>query len=195
MRIAEFINTRSRAPKRGTVAVAVGWCRLGDLLLDSGELWIGDPQMSWAESREHGGCIVRLRAGRYRVSFGLVTFGQGLFTSRLRVCQQGIRQVTVGKELGQVGTDSAQIGVCDIRAIKRAYEIAFPDYDEAFAYFDKNLKPRAGILRPNGQRGACLPFVESGFGDGMGPVVELRSGAKRVGVDAEFIPDSYAYST
>lgn len=171
-----------------------GWCRLCELTLDSGELWIGDPQMSWAESRGHCGCIVRLPAGKYRVSVALVTFGQGFFTSRLRVCQKGIRKATVGKEIGQAGTDSAQIGVCDIRAIKRAYEIAFPDSDDGvFEFFDEYLNPRAGILQPIGLRGARLPFVNSGLGDGMGPVLELRSGPKRIGVDAEFIPLGYTY--
>lgn len=72
--------------------------------------------------------------------------------------------------------------------MKHAYETAFPDSeDDVFEFLDKGLSPRVGILQPNGTRGARLPFVNSGLGDGVGPVFELRNGAKRIGVDAEFI--------
>jgi hypothetical protein len=135
-----------------------------------------------------------LPKGLYRVSAQAITFGKGYFCSRLQVCQRGLRNPKTGNQIAETGTDTGQIGVCDIRAIKRAYDAAFSDsYEEVIRYFEQNIRSRAGVLTPNGMREARLMFVESGFGDGVGPVFELLSGKKRVGVDAEFISADYRF--
>jgi hypothetical protein len=118
----------------------------------------------------------------------LTAFGRWHAVARLRVCRNGIADPIAGEEIGQAGTDSALIGVCDARAARSAFEAKFGDDEDAAPRFLAEFSyRRVGILRPNDPTDAGIVYANSGFGDGVGPAYELRKGADRVGVEFVFI--------
>jgi hypothetical protein len=175
-------------PQPGTAYRAVGWFDVAELQLSSGALWIGDPGFSWAELAGGDGNRVTLAPGGYVVRAFVTAFGDGNFVARLRVCAFGSLDPMLGRELAQAGTDCAAIGVCDAEEMLAAYRAQFGDDLNAGARFlEKFDFQRAGVLRLTGESGPALVYVQSGFGDGIGPVLELLDGVRRVGVELPFI--------
>jgi hypothetical protein len=181
-------------PKPGTAGRALGWFDVAELELHSGSLWVGDPGFSWAELAGGDGNRAALDPGRYAVRGFVTAFGGGNFVARLRVCAVDVGEPTLGRELAQAGTDSAAVGVCDAEEMLAAYRAKFGDNRNAGARFLEEFDfQRAGVLRVGDVSGPALVYVQSGFGDGVGPVIELLDGQRRVGVELPFIkPDATA---
>lgn len=141
------------------------------------------------QEKEGGdGSRITLEPGRYVVSAFVMAFGGGNFIARLRVCCAGTTEPTLGEELAAAGTDSAAVGVCDADEMLVAYRAKFGDDRNAGALFLENFDfKRAGLLRVASETGPTLVYVQSGFGDGAGPVLELLDGQRRVGVELPFI--------
>lgn len=175
-------------PEEGTTGRDLGWFDVAELGLQSGTLWVGDPAFSWAELAGGDGSRITLEPGRYVVSAFVMAFGGGNFIARLRVCCAGTTEPTLGEELAAAGTDSAAVGVCDADEMLVAYRAKFGDDRNAGALFLENFDfKRAGLLRVASETGPALVYVQSGFGDGAGPVLELLDGQRRVGVELPFI--------
>lgn len=175
-------------PKAGTAGRDVGWFDVAELELRSGMLWVGDPGFSWAELADGDGNRITLEPGRYAVRAFVMAFGDGNFIARLRVCSARTPEPTLGRGLAEAGTDSAVVGVCDAEEMLAAYRAKFGDDRNAGALFLENFDfERVGLLRVASKTGPALAYVQSGFGDGCGPVVELLDGQRRVGVELPFI--------
>lgn len=175
-------------PMPGTASRDVGWFDVTELELPSGQLWVGDPGFSWAELDGGDGNRIALDPGRYAVRAFVMAFGEGNLVARLRVCAIGTDEPKLGAELTQAGTDSAAIGVCDAEAMLTSYRAKFGDDRNRGALFLEEFAfQRAGVLRVDDGVGPALVYVQSGFGDGGGSVLELLDGARRVGVELPFI--------
>jgi hypothetical protein len=179
---------RDQWPEPGTAGRDLGWFDVAELPLSSGVLWIGDPGFSWAELDAGDGLCIPLEPGRYAVRAFVMEFGEGAFVARLRVCAIDAPAPSLGDELAEAGTDSAAIGVCDAEEMLSAYRAVFGSDRNAGAQFLEDFDfHRAGVLRVEGESGPGLIYVQSGFGDGGGPVFELKDGERRVGVELPFI--------
>jgi hypothetical protein len=159
-----------------------GWLEVGELELN-GPLWIGDP---YTVQRQLG-FTVRLPRGSYRVEGRGLVDDQGFpRVSRLRIVSDAARAFRVGDKLGDCGTDTAMLALCDIDEVERvAEEVETDDIRErVFDAADAGcgaieIYPRGEMLR--------LIFSHTGYGDGTFPVLPLRDGAHTVGVELEFI--------
>lgn len=176
-------------PRPGTPSRDVGWYEIAPLSLRSGELWVGDPEFSWAELNEGEGITVALEPGDYIDRAYVVAFGNGNFVSRLRICRNNVHEPVRGAELAQAGTDSASIGVCDAGEVLAAFRSRFKDDINAAARFLEDFDyARVGLLHPRGNAGAAVIYLKGGLGDGGGPFYELLDGDRRVGIELPFIP-------
>lgn len=174
-------------PEPGLTGQAVGWFDVAELPLPSGRLWVGDPGFSWAELADNDGLYIDLEPGQYRVQAFVLAFGTANLIARLRVCAIQSPALEHRAEIAEAGTDSASIGVCDAAAMLTAYEAKFADRNSGALFLEDYDFQRAGTLRIDD--GPPLVYVQSGFGDGAGPVFELLSGTRRLGVELEFIPE------
>ena len=183
---------RDGFPPSGATGRNLGWYDVATLSLVSGELWIGDPGFSAAELHGDDGLRVALEPGTYSVRACVVDFGTGNFVARLRVCSLDLSDLAPGEEIGEAGTDSAAIGVCDARELLAAFRSRFGDdmnMNAAAQFLEDFDYQRCGVLQPDENVEASLVYVHSGFGDGGGPVYELVADGRRVGVEVPFIPD------
>jgi hypothetical protein len=175
-------------PGHGVAGRDLGWFPLARLPLPSGRLWVGDPDFSWAELRSDDGFRAQLVAGDYDVSASVTAFGQANLVSGLRVCRTGIGDAKLGGDIGEVGTDSAAIGVGDAREVWNAFCAGFGDDTDAPVLFLERFEHRrCGLILPGGDSGAAIVYVNSGFGDGGSQARELLVDGARVGVEIQFI--------
>jgi hypothetical protein len=112
--------------------------------------------------------------------------GRDRIVRRLRVRLQSEKNPRLGKELGNTGTDSAMIGVCDIKAFEKA--IGPDPGDEVQDAIEAQTDDGYGIIKLKKFRGAVMPFVPTGS-DGSGPVFALVSGRKHVGIELPFMEE------
>jgi hypothetical protein len=182
MKLGDFLSGKGRFPKGQTTQ----WLPFCALQVKTGVLWAGDPHVANAED----GCVVKVPRGKYVVEGIGLTLGHHRIVSRLRVHLATAMNPNLGKEVGEAGTDSAMIGVCDIKAFNAAFA---EDGDDAVqeaiaAHTDKGF----GIVQVKRRPGAIMPFVPTGS-DGSGPVFALMASGKRVGFQLAFIePESAA---
>src|SRR5262249_22585570 len=112
MNLKDYLSRKGRAA-RGQASDWLHFCTLG---VTSGSLWAGDPHLANADD----GRVVKVPPGRYVVEGMGVASGRDRIVSRLRVRLESAKNPTLGKKLGDTGTDSAMIGVCDIKAFDKA---------------------------------------------------------------------------
>ena len=106
----------------------------------------------------------------------------------MRAYLDGSEALKLGKEIGTAGTDSGQIGVCDPKLLLAAFATAFDNNeDQIFNSLASGFDDCCGVYRPKVGTAGCVVYVPSGFGDGGGPVVELRAGRRTVGLTTNFI--------
>jgi hypothetical protein len=161
------------------------WIELCTIEVNTGSLWIGDPLVANAED----GCVAEVPHGTYSVE-GIGCLSQRVRTiHRIRVRLKSAQSVTVGSEIGETGTDSAMIGICDIRAFDAAVG---PDSQEDIQeeLEAKTQRGGFGLLTFRKYKGAVMAFLPSGDGDGSGPVLDLIAGGQRVGIYHEFFPEA-----
>ena len=189
MTLEEYLqDSRDELPPDGAVGTETEWLSVATLELTTGKLWIGDPQFAWAEANEGEGCLIELPNGSYQVEAKGVDFAGSRFVSRIRVYRAGSTDIAVGDEIGEAGTDSAQIGVADQQALKAAFdESCGDDVDAALDMLEENIDGAVGVFEPVPDGDGRLVFLPSGVGDGGGPVFELLEGRERVGIEHAFI--------
>jgi hypothetical protein len=105
---------------------------------------------------------------------------------RLRVYPKTLRadRLTTGRGVGEAGTDSAAIAVCDLRGLLSAIAGQEHPFQREL---EKQLRGQCGLLTSKVAPGVALPFVQSGFGDGTGPVYALQAEGRRVGIELTFV--------
>ncbi|MGC3958587.1 MAG: hypothetical protein QM813_11795 [Verrucomicrobiota bacterium] len=158
------------------------WLPFCTLDVTTGSLWAGDPHLANAED----GCVVEVPCGRYVVEAIGLAWGKDRIVSRLRVRLEGADNVEIGEELGEAGTDSAMIGVCDIKAFDKAIG---PDTgEEVQEAIESQTGDGFGVITIEKFPGTAMPFIPTGS-DGNGPVMALMSGDRCVGIELKFMDE------
>jgi hypothetical protein len=194
MRLKTYLSKgNEEEPKSGTVGKESKWMLVGRLNVKSGILWIGDPEFAWAELDSGDGCEVKVPPGKYVVEAKGIDFDGARFVAAMRAYLDDSENLKTGKEIGEAGTDTGQIGVADPNLLKAAWEKAFGgDEDKILEALEDGFDEECGIHYPKPRTDGCIVYVPSGFGDGGGPVCEIKSGRKRVGIEASFIESAEA---
>lgn len=188
MKLKTYLAKGKATRPKGATSKESNWMLVDRFVVSSGRVWVGDPMFSWAECREGNGCIIRLPKGTYVVEAKGQEYGGPRLVTRLRVYLDGNEDPKLGKEIGEAGTDSAQIGVCDPKLIMEAFAAAYDnDENRILDSLETTFDDLCGVYRPKPKTDGCVVYVPSGFGDGGGPVCELRVGRRRVGIETEFI--------
>ena len=181
MNLKDYLSKKRKAPK----GVTKDWLHFCTLDVTTGSLWAGDPYVANADD----GCVVKVPRGRYAVEAIGLSCGRDRVVSRLRVRLGSVKNPKVGKEVGETGTDSAMIGVCDIKAFDMA---CGPDSgDEVQAAIEAQTDDGFGIITLKKFAGAVMPFVPTGS-DGTGPVLALTSRGKCIGMELSFMGEDEA---
>ena len=131
------------------------------------------------------GLLVDLSPGNYRVYAKGVNYGGDRRVARLRVVKDGAVP-RLGKEVGKTWTDTAKTGFCDFEVFSEAWG---SDDDASYEIIEPFFESDHGIAVFDASRGAVMPFVPSGFGDGEFPVFELLHDDQRIGFEIEFIAE------
>jgi hypothetical protein len=178
MNLKDYLSKKGQTPKGKT-----DWLFFCNMEVKSGKLWAGDPNLP----NEDDGCAVEVPSGVYVVEGIGMRFGRDRVVSRLRVRLNSASTPILGDEIGETGTDSATIGVCDIAAFEDAYKKdggadAVQDAIDALDGED------FGVLEVPKFPDAIMPFVPTGS-DGTGPVHVLTSGGKCVGIELAFMEE------
>ena len=157
-----------------------GWLELCTIDAHSGSLWIGDPLLANAED----GCVVRVPNGVYCIE-GIGWLFEGLrAVQSVRARLKSALQVEVGSPIGETGTDSAMIGICDLVE----FDKACGDSDEVQEELEEKTQSGFGRITIKKHRKAVMVFVPSG-GDGCGPVLQLIDAGTCVGFQHDFISE------
>src|SRR5262249_34027571 len=116
MTLADYLRGNQRElPSAGTRGMETDWLTFCQLSITTGSLWAGDPCTVGPEE----GCVLKVPQNMYTVEAKCVNFNGPKFISRLRVRLQEADEPVLGQEIGETGTDSAAIGVCDIKALDK----------------------------------------------------------------------------
>ncbi len=180
MNLNDYLSEKGQAPK-GTTKDWLFFCRLE---VKSGNLWAGDPNLPNADD----GLVVQVPVGTYVVEGIGMPFGTDRVVSRLRVRLESATDLKPGKELGETGTDSGAIGVCDLTPFEEAYKID-GGADKIQEVIDA-CRESHGILRFPDFTECIMPFVATGS-DGNGPVIEVLSAQKLVGIELPFMDENF----
>ncbi len=178
--LGRFLSGKMSLP----VTERTEWLELCSIEINSGSLWIGDPLLANAED----GCVVKVPNGIYSIE-GEGCLSQGVRTvRRIRAQLTSTMKFEVANEVGQTGTDSALIGICDIDAFDAACKKGFGD--EVQEQLEHKTQAGFGRITLKEYRGAVMAFVPSGDGDGSGPVLGLLSDGTCIGLQHDFFPDA-----
>jgi hypothetical protein len=183
MNLRDFLSGKGKLQKGKTTQ----WLPFCTLPVTTGALWAGDPNLANAED----GCVAKVPCGEYRIEGVGILLGRRRVVSSLRVRLQTAAAPKVGKEIGTTGTDSAMIGVCDIRAFDAAVRFVGEDaFQEAL---HTQIENGLGIIKIKRQPGAVMPCVPTGS-DGTGPVFALMSAGRRAGIQLTFREENDAHA-
>jgi hypothetical protein len=177
--LERYLSGKGKAPK----GITKEWLYFCELDIKSGKLWAGDPNLP----NEDDGYAAKVPRGTYVVEGVGSRVGGDRIVSRLRVRLRSAPNPTLGKELGDTGTDSSTIGVCDIAPFEKAYKVdggAEAVQDAIDALDGESF----GILKVPAFADATMAFVPTGS-DGTGPVFALMSDGKRVGIELAFMDE------
>lgn len=176
-------------PVKGSLGEESDWLAFGEINCASGKFLVIDP--AFAPEIESG-LLVDCAPGVYQLDAKVMTFGNDKRISRLRAVKRGTPSHTVGSKIGEAWSDVARIGVCDVDALSRAWnEDEDAANDAAESWMDDD-GPVVTLTLP-GHPEAPICAVDSGFGDGTFPVLELLTGGLRVGLEVELIEAGTLY--
>lgn len=182
--LGQSINSR---PAVGATGVETGWMEFVQLSIPNGRLWVGDAWMA----NESDGIAIPVLPGEYVLSVKGMDFEGHRRTSRARVCLSSIQEPKVCDKLGEVWVDVGDLGICDIAALEYALtpDLTYPYQDELR---DRSAEmSKMHFVYPLGEFEIAL--LTTGFGDGVYPVYELRSGGQAIGLEVEFLERRYIY--
>jgi hypothetical protein len=181
MNLKDFLSKKGKAPKGKNI----NWLPFCKLNVTTGSLWVGDPLLA----NDSDGYLAKVSPGHYVVEGIGLASGRARIISRLRVRLESAKNPKLGKELGDTGTDSAMIGVCDIKAFDKA---CGPNSgEEVQEAIEAQTRDDFGIINFKKFPGAVMPFIPIGS-DGSGSVFALMSSGKRVGIELSFLGEDEA---
>lgn len=173
--LMEFLAGKGKLPKGSSTA----WLPFCSIDVKAGALWAGDPHLANADD----GCVVQVTKGNYQVEGVGAIMGRNRVVCKLRVRLTTESNPELGEEVGETGTDSAMMGVCDIEAFDAA---CGPDNgDIVQEAIESQTGEGFGIITISLFPGAVMPFVPTGS-DGGGRVRALVASAKCVGIHLSF---------
>jgi hypothetical protein len=118
MTLQEYLEGQfTGEPKEGDCGKESDWLEFCDLTVQGNKVHVVDA--SYVPDAEEG-CMVTLIPGLYHVQVRAVAYGADVRISRLRVVCHGVSP-SLGTQLEETGTDTANIGVCDHEAFARAW--------------------------------------------------------------------------
>lgn len=190
MTLKEYLaaSVEAPGPPRGK-GVESDWFEVSKLDLNSGLLWMGDPQCSWSEA-EDDDCSIQLPPGPYLLLAKGIDYGGRRFVSRVRIVSEAAPDVvTLSEEIDDTGTDSGRLGFADCHSLRAAYAATCGDDDDEFLdMIEEGITGPIGVFKPDPDGVGELVYLRSGMGDGGGPVLQLTDETGNVvGVEHEFI--------
>src|SRR5262245_23156124 len=163
VKLADCLKKNKRGdPPVGTMGVESDWLEVGTFEVTMGSLWAGDPCVCNAED----GCVVKVPPGSYVVQARAMDFAGRKRVSRMRVVQQSAGNPALGKEIGETGTDTARIAVCDIEAL---YAAIGGDNERFQELVTENDFEDCGIVVFKMKKPVSMAYVSTGS-DGGWPV-------------------------
>ena len=178
MKLRDYLSRKGKAPKGKTK----DWLPFCTLDVTTGTLWAGDPHVADADT----GFVVNVPPGKYVVEGIGMTFNGYRVVSKLRVRLENVENPVVGEHVGDTGTDSAMIGICDIKAFDAA--CGSDSGEEVQEAIESQTGNGFGTITIEKFPGAVMPFVPTGS-DGNGPVFALVSDGKCVGIELPFMEE------
>jgi uncharacterized protein (TIGR03067 family) len=182
-RLLTYLRQSSKTPPQNPgVGLPAEWIPVAEFEVVSSSVWAGDPLCM----NEEDGCLVELPAGTYILAAQGMDFDGFRVVGRVRVYPKTLRpgRLKTGRAIGKTGTDSAAITVCDLRGLLPVIAGQESLFQRAL---EKQLRGRCGLLTSKLAPGVALPFLQSGFGDGTGPVYALQANGRRVGLELAFV--------
>lgn len=182
-RMAEGIQ-----PKKGEKGCPSEWLRFASIDLKGKSFLVVDA--SFVPSKRDG-LSIKAKPGNYEAWVQGISFGHDRRVAKLRVIRSGAA-ASLGRKLGETWTDTATTGVIDYESFKAAW-----GRDDEASY--ERIEPALDALETVGEAvldrkaGAVMLLVESGFGDGRFPVIELVDAGTTVGFEIEFIAEDRPY--
>jgi hypothetical protein len=172
-------------PRKGVRGVEGPWLEVGELDVPTGALCALDPMIFNAED----GLTLHVEPGTYVVEGRVMDFEGHLRVSRMRAYLKGSIP-RPAERIGETGTDSARVAICDIEDVFDGYDDSLDDQFEEARW---NFGTEGGdiITLYAGPHVMQFAVCESGLGDGMFGVFALRDAGKAVGMDVEFLPRDF----
>jgi hypothetical protein len=186
MTLQDYVSQRSgNFPRNGVRGQESDWLPLGTFQASTGGLCAVDPMCLNAEN----GITINSPPGTYIVEGKAMNFDGHIRVSRVRAYLEGTSP-RLGRELGEVPTDSATMAICDIRDIEESVKEGL---SEELGEKLMELSPDGGeiALLMVGETTLQFAVCESGLGDGCYPVFSLIDRARVVGLEVEFLPFDY----
>lgn len=174
---------------RGSVGNETDWLEFCELTLSDGRALVCD--LGFIPS-DGDGLLVEMPPGRYLIRARVMDYSGDRRVSRLRVLSPGSTP-TVGVQIGETWADTAAVAVCDFTVCSRAWERLGEDTATNRLEVARDSGYPCGVFELDPEVSACVPYVDSGFGDGTFPVFELMQEDKRVGFEIEFIAREEPY--
>jgi hypothetical protein len=187
--LREYLNwAESRSLGSATQPLVSDWLDFCPFVLRGSSFLVVDPSFVPSES---DGVVLKATSGNYLLKAKVASYGQDHRIARLRVIQESA-QPSLGEQVGETWSDTAMTSVCDLEAVKQVWgEDDDASFEKVSRYFDE--AGDYGIALLGGRSDPTIPFVSSGFGDGVFPVYELLEGGKVVGFEIVFIADAASY--
>ena len=154
-------------PRRGLKGQEGPWLPIGELDVRTGALCVVDPMLLNAKD----GFTLRVAPGTYVVEGRVMDFVGHLRVSRMRAYLQGSIP-RPAERVGETGTDSARIAICDIEDLYDGYDESFEDQFND-ARMDVDVEGGDVVTIYVGPHVMRFAVCESGLGDGTFPVVAI----------------------
>lgn len=181
-----FARQKGDFPRRGVAGQEGEWLAIGKLDAPKGTLCAVDVTLF----NEDDGFVVKAPPGKYVVEGKVMDFNGHLRVSRVRAYLDGTTP-RLGKEVGETGTDSAMIAICDIKHC----DAGMTDEDnEVFAEKLFDVEVDGGDVKTvkiGKKKTITFAVCETGLGDGGYPVFSLVDGKRTVGLEVEFLPGDF----
>ena len=181
MTLKEYLaEGKEGQPDDDVIGVPSSWMHVGTLTIVSGSIWAGDPHLC----NEEDGCIAEVPSGEYVIEAQVVDFDGIRVIGRARARLATARDISLGSEVGDTGTDSGIIGFCDMTSLDDAVS---NDYDKFEEIIEGHNFGRFGVIQARMDGDIEIVYVQSGFGDGWGPVYALIADDECVGFELDFL--------
>jgi hypothetical protein len=193
--IRQFLGKAgARKPKEGQRGQVSEWLPFHRLTLVGSALQLVERRVLGLRGNENPECVeIPVAPGVFEVRCKGIRYGNDARIAGLRAYPEGT-EVKRAKKLGEIPVDLAAISVVDIEPLEPSVdedEERYEDWiDEVLYESDSDSSIGCDVWEPLQMD---LPFVVSGFGDGVYDVWALKAKRKVVGMEIVFIEDDAPY--